>query len=320
MASSSRTSSERSRTYLWVSRPLIHANEWRDMRVKSPAEPPAHSRAISRLGHIGRLLDGRGRAWSAVVGVLTSSRVRCPGEVAGTVFVGRHGERERLAGVLRGDPGSAGAALVTGDAGIGKSRLLAEVAAAVPDVAVLVGSCLPMSESLPYGAITDAFDQLTGPAGRPVLDKALSRCAPFVAPQIAALIPALSAEAHPAANVTADRTRLFTAVRDVLAALGAARRTALVVEDLHWADAGTLDLLTFLVRSPPPGTALLATSRRDELRRTTLRWTGSPPPRASRRRGGDPRAAAARRRRRPGCVPRRRGADRRVRRRRGPPR
>ena len=146
------------------------------------------------------------------------------------------------------------------------------------------GSCLPMSESLPYGAITDAFDHLTGPAGRPVLDKALSRCAPFVAPQIAALIPAMSAEAHPSANVTADRTRLFTAVRDLLAALGAARRTALVVEDLHWADAGTLDLLTFLVRGPPPGTALLATSRRDKLQADKPGWSGSPPRRASRRR------------------------------------
>ncbi len=41
------------------------------------------------------------------------------------------------------------------------------------------------------------------------------------------------------------------------AALGAERRTALVVEDLHWADPGTLDLLTFLVRSLSPGTALV---------------------------------------------------------------
>ncbi len=66
-------------------------------------------------------------------------------------------------------------------------------------------------------------------------------------------------------DVTADRSRLFTAVRDLLAALGAARRTALVVEDLHWADPGTLDLLTFLVRSLPPGTALVATSRSTEI-------------------------------------------------------
>ncbi len=53
-----------------------------------------------------------------------------------------------------------------------------------------------MSESLPYGAITDALTSLTGPAGRPVLDQALGRCAPFVAPQIAALIPAMSVEAQ----------------------------------------------------------------------------------------------------------------------------
>ncbi len=112
--------------------------------------------------------------------------------MARTAFVGRHGELERLAGVLRGDTGSAGAILVTGDAGIGKSRLLAEAAAAIPDVAVLTGSCLPLSESLPYGAITDAFDHLTGPSGRAVLDRALSRCAPFVRPQISALVPALS--------------------------------------------------------------------------------------------------------------------------------
>jgi DNA-binding CsgD family transcriptional regulator len=185
--------------------------------------------------------------------------------VARTVFVGRHGERVRLASVLRGEPGSAGAVLVTGDAGIGKTRLIREVAGAVPEVAVLAGSCLPLSESLPYGAITDALDGLTGPSGRPVLDKALSRCAPFVEPQICALIPALSDQTQGSPHPTADRTRLFTAFRDLLAALGADRRTALVVEDLHWADPGTLDLLTFLVRGQRSGGVLVATSRRAEL-------------------------------------------------------
>jgi len=111
-----------------------------------------------------------------------------------------------------------------------------------------VGSCLPMSEALPYGAITDAFDRLTGPTGGPVLNKALSRCAAFVTPQICALIPAMSAEAHFPPTASADRTRLFAAVRDVLTALGAARRTALVVEDLHWADDATLDAMRYLTR------------------------------------------------------------------------
>ena len=100
------------------------------------------------------------------------------------------------------------------------------------------GACLPLSESLPYGAITDAFAGLHRPAGRPALDRALARCAPYVRPQIAALIPALSENRRGSPDSSADRTRLFAAVRDLLAALGTERRTALVVEDLHWADPG----------------------------------------------------------------------------------
>ena len=61
---------------------------------------------------------------------------------------------------------------------------------------MLAGACLPLSESLPYGAITDALAGLPAPQGRPVLDRALARCAPYVRPQIAALVPALSAEAE----------------------------------------------------------------------------------------------------------------------------
>jgi DNA-binding CsgD family transcriptional regulator len=185
--------------------------------------------------------------------------------MVGTVFVGRRAELERLGQVMRGDPGDAAAAVVTGDAGIGKTRLLAEAVRAAPDVLVLSGTCLPLSESLPYGAVTDAFATLTGPSGRPALERALIRCAPYVRGQVAALIPALIQGTGTASDAALDRTRLFAAVRDLLAALGAERRTALVVEDLHWADPGTLDLLTFLVRAVPAGTALVATSRRDEL-------------------------------------------------------
>ena len=78
---------------------------------------------------------------------------------------------------------------------------------------------------------------------------------------------------------------MFRAVRELLGALGAERRTALAVEDLHWADRGTLDLLTMLLSEMPPGIALVSTSRRDELpdadqARDWLagiaRWSGSP--------------------------------------------
>lgn len=185
--------------------------------------------------------------------------------MVGTAFVGRGDEMVRLGRVLRGDPDAAPVAVVTGDAGIGKTRLLAEVLRASPHVLVLAGACLPLSESLPYGAITDAFAEMADPIRRPVLDRALARCAPFVRTELGALIPALSDGHSQSPEAAPDRTRLFTAVRDLLEAAGAERRTALAVEDLHWADPGTLDLMMFLVRRLPPGTAVVATSRLDEL-------------------------------------------------------
>ena len=125
----------------------------------------------------------------------------------------------------------------------------------------------PLSDPLPYGAVIDALACLADPSSRPALDRALARCAPYVRPQMAALIPALSDEMRGSPDSSADRTRLFAAVRDLLAALGTERRTALVVEDLHWADPGTLDLLTFLVSGGrlPAGIAVVVTARREEL-------------------------------------------------------
>lgn len=70
---------------------------------------------------------------------------------------------------------------------------------------------------------------------------------------MSALMPALSDQPGTSSDAAADRTRLFAAVRDLLGGTGAHRGTALVVEDLHWADTGTLDLLTFLVRGLPDG-------------------------------------------------------------------
>ena len=66
-----------------------------------------------------------------------------------TPFVGRRAEASVLSATFDGT--GHGVVLVTGDAGIGKSRLVAEVIAALPDVLVLAGAALPLSESLPYG-------------------------------------------------------------------------------------------------------------------------------------------------------------------------
>jgi predicted ATPase len=157
-----------------------------------------------------------------------------------TPFVGRLAEATVLSAAFDGT--GHGVVLVTGDAGIGKSRLVAEVIAALPGVLVLAGAALPLSESLPYGPVVDALAPLGAGPGRPLLDRALSRCAPYVGRQLAGLLPSLSVD-PPAPPVPAaeDRSRLLHAVRDLLAALGTERRTVLVVEDLHWSDLATRD-------------------------------------------------------------------------------
>ncbi len=117
--------------------------------------------------------------------------------------------------------------------------MVAEVLAAVPDVLVLSGASLPLSESLPYGPVVDALAPLGAGSERPLLDRALSRCAPYVGRQLAGLLPSLSVEPPaPAVPADEDRGRLLHAVRDLLAALGTERRTVLVVEDMHWSDVG----------------------------------------------------------------------------------
>ena len=144
-------------------------------------------------------------------------------------------------------------AVVTGDAGIGKTRLLAEVLHASPDVLVLAGACLPLSESLPYGAITDA---LAGLQARPV---DLSWTVRWTgarrmwgrrSPRSSRLCPTTTrlARTRPWTGPGCSPPSVTCSPRSARE-----RRTALVVEDLHWADSGTLDLLTFLVRGHPPG-------------------------------------------------------------------
>ena len=191
--------------------------------------------------------------------------MRCPEDMAQTTpFVGRRAEATVLSAAFDGTGHEV--VLVTGDAGIGKSRLVAEVIAALPDVLVLAGAALPLSESLPYGPVVDALAPLGAGPGRPLLDRALRRCAPYVVRQLAGLLPSLSVDSPgPPVPAAEDRSRLLHAVRDLLAALGTERRTVLVVEDLHWSDLATRDLLTFLVRAVPPGVAVVLTSRLGEL-------------------------------------------------------
>ncbi|WP_318836480.1 helix-turn-helix transcriptional regulator [Actinomadura rudentiformis] len=185
-------------------------------------------------------------------------------------LIGRRTELGELTGALdRAAAGQAGVVLITGDAGVGKSRLVAELAATARDrgAAVLIGLCAELGEGMPYLPLTDALwtatrDPLVSPAERQALRDALDS-----RPVLARLLPDGGGQpAGGAADVA--QQQLFGATLGLLGELSADRPVLLVLEDLHWADASTRHLLTFLSRVlQRERVCLVGTYRSDDLHR-----------------------------------------------------
>ncbi|WP_345283281.1 ATP-binding protein, partial [Kitasatospora albolonga] len=182
---------------------------------------------------------------------------RGSGRRAGFAFVGRGDELRLLVEALRHGPA---VVFVEGEAGVGKSRLLQE---AVPllegeGLAVLRGWCHPLREPLPYGPVVDALRDahaLFGPATR--FTAATAVLAPHL-PELADRLPELG----PEIGTEPRKQQLMRGVHDLLGALGPA---VLMVEDLHWVDEATRDLLLLLARNPPQQLRMVLTYRRFDL-------------------------------------------------------
>jgi DNA-binding NarL/FixJ family response regulator len=179
-------------------------------------------------------------------------------------MVGRDGELGRLLTLL--DDAAAGrsvVALVSGDAGVGKSRLVGEVSrlAAARGFTVLSGQCAELGDSVPYLPLADA---LRGAAQATGVRDALS-----ARPALSRLLP----DAGDGPRADEDRSglarqQMFGGVLGLLTELAAAAPVLLVLEDLHWADASTRDLVTFLSRMlHRERVALIGTYRTDDLHR-----------------------------------------------------
>ena len=157
------------------------------------------------------------------------------------------------------------AALVAGEAGSGKSRLVRELAheAASEGATVLYGGCDVVAGS-PYGPLSEALAHLVRHTEPGVLREHLGAGAG----ELTRLLPELPAFVgdvpRPAsADPDTERHRLHTAVTDVLTSVSAAAPLLLVLEDLHWADASTLLLVRHLVRSGADARMLLVATFRD---------------------------------------------------------
>ena len=203
------------------------------------------------------------------------------GRIVSPEIVGRGAELEVLSNAFAdASAGRARVVLIGGEAGIGKTRLVAEATehARAAGALVLTGGCVGVAEgSLPFGPIVEAVRPLVrGLEDRRSANAAADGWSPATRDAIVAVAAAFrfagvsAVRSIEAAELRPDwaRSRLYETLLDLLRRLGDEGAVVLVVEDVHWADDSTRELLAFLVRNIRDERLLImATFRSDELHR-----------------------------------------------------
>ncbi|MFL5777594.1 MAG: AAA family ATPase [Chloroflexota bacterium] len=188
------------------------------------------------------------------------------------VFVGRAAELAILLDHAdAAERGQAGLIVVGGEAGVGKTRLVSELAAALGERGwlVLEGGTVALGEdALPFGPIVEALRDLIHRVDPAVVAAA----AGANLRDLSTLLPELSTTSDrvsvPLTQTEWLQSRIFEGVLGLLGRLGESTPVLLVVEDIHWADRSTRDLLAFLARNLRDERAfVVATFRADELHR-----------------------------------------------------
>ena len=185
------------------------------------------------------------------------------GRVVSPTLVGRVEELSLLeAAQGRAANGKPAVVLVGGEAGVGKTRLIFEAAdrCRAAGARILAGGCLPVGgDGLPYAPIVEALRPLPTELGVGAMRE-------LVGPswsELAYLLPTLGpAPSGPAGQ--AAQARLFELLLGLLGRLGEQAPVILVVEDLHWADRSTHELLAFLVRNLRSERLLLVVTYRSD--------------------------------------------------------
>jgi predicted ATPase/DNA-binding CsgD family transcriptional regulator len=229
--------------------------------------PYVSAHAAQTAGEDRRHAGGLGFASGSPGAILPTMTGRI--RVSSARFVGRADELARLEGALRAAVDRRSATVVVGgEAGVGKTRLVQEFGARAQErgARVLAGGCIQLSGGgLPYGPVMEALRGLTR-------DLEPAELRELLGPMDGSLIPLLpTLERPPAGQLERPagefgQAWLFELLLRFLDRLSAQAPIMLIVEDLHWADQSTLDLLRFLVGMLGRERLLLiATYRSDEL-------------------------------------------------------
>jgi ATP/maltotriose-dependent transcriptional regulator MalT len=172
------------------------------------------------------------------------------------VLVGRRTELRLLQQALSGlETGTPGFVHIAGEQGIGKTCLIAELCSSAERLRYLVfsGRAAEFEQAEPFAVLVDALDDYLSSRDRRELDDL-----DVELDELGAVFPALPRIIG--AGTTAaptDRLHALQAVRDLLDALGRRRPVVLTLDDLHWADPASVEVVSYLLRRPPKGRVLV---------------------------------------------------------------
>ena len=183
-------------------------------------------------------------------------------------LIGRDPQLAAVRRVLaRGREGNGSVALIVGEAGIGKSRLLRATIeeARAAGFFVLHGAAFESERTLPYAPLLDLLRLFASNASRPVFGHVLGPAASELTAFFPELRPMLP-DAEPSITTApeSDRRRLFHALAQVTTTLARTQPVLIAFEDVHWSDDATLDLVLHLARSHASQPVVIAITYRAE--------------------------------------------------------
>lgn len=188
--------------------------------------------------------------------------------VVSRVLVGRAQEMETLERALyAAQRGTGQCIVITGEAGVGKSRLLSEIRhrAGAEHFLTLQGYCFEQDLSFPYAPLVDALRAYLMQCTPPEINVTLGPFAPEIfklLPELAPFLPDL--QPTPALDPGAEKHRLFETLTQFFIRLAATQPVLVILEDLHWSDETSLDFLHLFVRRLSAHPILLLASYRHE--------------------------------------------------------
>ncbi len=189
------------------------------------------------------------------------------------ILIERNAELTALQNCLEAAAGGqGGVVLLSGEAGVGKSRLVAELKqfAESLDFQLLAGQCFQTDRACPYAPMLDLLGTFLAPFSPSQIATVLGTSArvlfPLLPEQVQHLPELASLSPLFPLDPEQEQRRLFASLADVFLRASASRPCLLVIEDLHWSDESTLEFLLFLARKTAEQRILmLLTYRNDEV-------------------------------------------------------